>query len=116
MQITKEHLRIIRYIYRKQPVTYRKIHKHFHRINNLESVMDALVFNDYMTRIDEHPADFGEYTDITESTLFRLNTAGIVEVEKHQWFDGEYVVSHILIPIILAVISTLITIFLSQML
>lgn len=114
MLIIKKHLKILRYIYKKKTVSYKKVKKHFRCISDLEQLMDVLVFNGYITKTDEHPRDFGEYTEITDSTLFQLNTAGIVEIERHQWFDSEYVVSHIVIPIVIAVLSTLITIFLSQ--
>ena len=35
-------------------------------------------------------------------------------VESHQWFNAEYIVSHILVPTILAIITTLITLTLTN--
>ena len=46
---------------------------------------------------------------IPDDALISLTKAGIEDVEQHQWFDAEYVLSHILVPIVVSVIATLIT-------
>ena len=48
-----------------------------------------------------------------DDTLFKLSDLGIAEVESKQWFNTQFVLTQIVLPIIIAVITTLITIFLA---
>ncbi|MEY8534644.1 hypothetical protein AALH30_14110 [Blautia pseudococcoides] len=49
-----------------------------------------------------------------EYTTFQLDNLGIAEVEKAQWFNVEFFIKQILLPIVIAVVTTLLTLCLSS--
>ena len=53
--------------------------------------------------------------EIPLTALYSIRELGI-ELDRLKWFNSEYVLSHIVIPIVLSVISTLITLFLTNVL
>ena len=115
MIITKKHLRLLKYIYRHQTVTFNKIKKRKH-IDDLLEVLDLLVRNHYLRQVGGSYTHYGEPIPITDLTCFTLDDLGIAEVESHQWFDFKFILLQIILPIVIAVITTLITIFLTRLL
>ena len=47
--------------------------------------------------------------NIPDTALYFLTDLGIAEVENHQWFDTKFVITQILLPIVLAILTTFIT-------
>lgn len=115
MIITNNDLKILRYIHRQRSgVSRGKLLKKFNYDTTSIERLDAsnYIFHDYDFPCDDDGFPIGS---IPDTAIYRLKTAGIAEIEKHQWFDLEYVISHIVIPIVIAIITTLITIFLTHM-
>ena len=107
--LNKKSFRILRYIYHHKSVTRKQLLKKFSKIDVaslLDGILSQYVFiNNYYT----YEKDGFTYNKICDSTTYSLNADGESYVESHQWFNAEYVVSHILVPTILAIITTLIT-------
>lgn len=116
MQITKHEIKVLKYIYAKHLVSFAQLSKHFHKIPNLSDMLEQLVYHSYIEQIGGYRTNYGEPIPILSETTFRIRPDGAVIVEGKQWFNAEYVLSHICIPILLSVISTLITLCLSHVL
>lgn len=54
--------------------------------------------------------------ELPDDSLVFITTKGRAEIESKFWFTKEYVVSHIVIPIILSILTTLITISVTALL
>lgn len=98
--ITKQQLKLLRYLYRK-PRTVAWIKKKF-KVSDLREICSGMFTLIHTT--DSHFPD-----DCTIS----INQNGIIEVENRQWFNGQFVLTQILLPIAIAIITTLLTLFLS---
>ena len=116
MVITKFELKILKYVYTKKNVSYKKLNNKFSKKPHFSETLDALVYHHYLIQVDGSHTKYGAPIPFMPDTMFAIDSLGVAEVENRQWFDSEYVVSHIIIPIVLAVISTLITLFLSDVL
>lgn len=114
MTITKNELKILKFIYRKKAVSYKALFQKFNPHPCLEDTIEALVRHQYLTQVGGYQNNLGEPIPIQDQTLFTMAPLGSSIVESKQWFNLEYVVSHVVIPIVLAVISTLITLFLTN--
>lgn len=101
--MTKRQLKLLRYLYRK-PRTLYWIKKKFN-ISDLRDIASG-IFHLIRTTDDD-----GE-----ESEIITLSKEGIIEVENRQWFNGQFVLTQILLPIVIAIITTLLTLFLSSLL
>ena len=112
MVITKRLFRILRYIYRHGSVPYSKLSRKFNYPTLLED-LESLVLHRYIAQIGGSRNKYGEPIPILEKTLFTLNDLGIAEVESKQWFNLQFVLTQIVLPIVIAIITTLITIFLA---
>lgn len=44
-----------------------------------------------------------------DNAVLTITKAGLIELESHEWFDLQYVVTNILVPIIIGVASAVIT-------
>ena len=114
MTLTKTHIKILKTIYKKHYVDYKSLQNKFHKYNDFTNMLECLIRNNYIIQIGGSTNCYGEPISFTDETLFKIDSLGSAEVEQTQWFNTEYIVSHILIPIVLAVISTLITLFLTN--
>lgn len=112
MVITKQHFKILKYVYRHKTVSYQKLRQHFKKIDLL-SPLDQFIRSRYIIQIGGYLNKYGEPIPITDSTYFKLDDLGIAEVESKQWFNFQFVLLQIILPIVIAIITTLITIFLS---
>lgn len=114
MMLNKKSFRILQYIYRHKSVSRKQLLKKFSKIDAaslLDGVLAQYVFVDnYYT----YEKGGFTYHKICDSSTYSLNADGESYVESHQWFNAEYVVSHILVPTILAIITTLITLTLTN--
>lgn len=108
MLLPKHQRKILKYIYRK-PRTRKKLLKHFRK---LDIEKELLLLNDarYIS-YKPHPAkDSQGYPceEISLDAIYKIENAGRIDVESSQFFDAEYFLSHILIPIIVGVLSSVI--------
>ena len=112
MKLTKRTLRILRYLYRrKSGTTYIELKNKFG-----ESMILKLIHSKYITHNYVYPKNSNGFPvgDISDETLCFITDLGISEVEQRQWFDGKFILTQILLPIVIAIITTLITLFLSS--
>lgn len=116
MIITKNELKIMKYIFSKKSASYAQLLHRFPKRNDLVNTLEQLVYNQYLEQVGGYRTNYGEPIQINEQTIFKLKPSGLALVESKQWFNAEYVLSHICIPILISVISTLITIVLAGVL
>lgn len=114
MIITKEILAVLRYIYRKKSVSYLKLQKRFKKQMLSKDTLFMLACKSYILQSDSYITEDGGPAPITEYTTFQLDNLGIAEVEKAQWFNVEFFIKQILLPIVIAVVTTLLTLCLSS--
>lgn len=115
MIITKHSLRILKFIYHRKSVTYSQLNDKF-KESTLRETLDTLIRNHYVIQIGGYINKYGEPVPICENTLFKLNELGIAEVESKQWFNLQFVLLQIILPIVIAIATTLITISLTALL
>lgn len=116
MILTKTEIKILKFVYAHESVSFKSLCKKFSENLNLTDTLQQLVFQHYLIQIGGQQNNCGDPIPITSETLFTMDSLGSSEVERRQWFNTEYVISHIAVPILLAVISTLITLFLTNVL
>lgn len=109
MIVTKKHLKLLQYVYRKNIISYSDIMKKFKRNNHIKETTEELLYNNYLSCVHGTINTDGDLVELTDSTLIQLEPLGIAEVEKHQWFDSQYVLSSLIIPVIVGVTSSLVT-------
>ena len=116
MILTKAEIKILKFTYSHESVSYRVLKKKFSKYPDIHTTLEQLVHYHYLIQIGGSQNNYGEPIPISDTTLFAMDSLGFAEVETRQWFNAEYIVSHIVVPIILAVITTLITLFLTSVL
>lgn len=109
MTITKRSLCVLKYIYRKRIVTYSQLNQKFRHRTDLHETVTELLHAKYIGQLGGSYNKYGEPLPIENLTKFKLENAGIVEVESNQWFTSEYVLTSLIIPIIVGVASSVIT-------
>ena len=114
MIITKADMKILKFVYSNHSVSFGRLKQKFSKRFDLSDSLEILVYNKYLTQIGGSQDNMGNPIPITDETIFTMDSIGAAEVESKQWFNTEYVVSHILVPIILAVLSTLLTLILTS--
>ena len=115
MTITKYYLHSLRYLYHQRSASYFNLSKKFKR-PELQEALDALIRNGYVVQIGGFINEYGEPIPILDDTLLKLSDLGIAEVESKQWFNLQFVLLQIVLPIAIAIITTLITIYLTALL
>ncbi|GEM_PF-1589145 len=116
MIINKAETKLLKYVYKRKTVSYKSLERKFSKYQNLHESIESLVYHHYLIQVGGHQSNLGKPIPITDETLFSMDSLGSSIVESKQWFDTEYVVSHIIVPIVLAVISTLLTLLLTSVL
>lgn len=108
MNIEKKQLKILNYLYRK-PRKRHQLLKKFKK-NHIENALEALCNLNYLSYspLPEKDADGFRTGEISSEAVYVLTTQGKIEVEANQFFDLEYVISHILVPILVGVTSSVI--------
>lgn len=101
--MTKKQLKLLKYLYKK-PRTVRWIKEKF-QVSSLREICEG-IFTLIKTTDGYHHDD----------CIVSISKNGIIEVESRQWFDLKFVLLQIILPIVIAVISTLTTIFLTALL
>ena len=112
METLKDDLKIFRYIYSKRAVSLKKLKKHFKSRSDIPDVIRGMLSSDYITIVSGiDKSILGG--PIPDSCILNLTGKGAAMVEENQWFNGQFVLLQIVLPIVIAIITTLITIFLS---
>lgn len=112
MKPLKDDLKIFRYIYSKRAVSFGNLKKHFKNRSDIPEVIRGMLSSDYITIVSgiDKPILGGP---IPDSCILNLTGKSAAIVEENQWFNGQFVLLQIVLPIVIAIITTLITIFLS---
>ncbi len=112
MEPLKDDLKIFRYIYSKRAVSFANLKNHFKNRSDIPEVIRGMLSSDYLTIVSGiNKPIFGG--PIPDRCILTLTGKGAAEVESRQWFNGRFVLLQIVLPIVIAIITTLITIFLS---
>lgn len=105
--ITKNDVKILNSVYRhrKNGVTFAYLSGKF----SSERVYQLINAN-YLSCTRETKKTIGIPCDlITEKSIVSLSDLGLAEVESHQWFDVKYFLTQIVLPILIGVISSILT-------
>lgn len=96
--LTKEQFKIVKYVYKK-PRTFKQIRQKLHvSPDELRFLFHGIW--DYISH-SESP--------LSDTVLISIRPRGKALVENSHFFDLEYFLSHILIPILVGIISAVIT-------
>lgn len=111
MEPLKDDLKIFRYIYSKRAVSFANLKNHFKNRSDIPEVIRGMLSSDCLTIVTgiDKPICGGP---IPDRCILTLTGKGAAEVESRQWFNVQYVFSSIIVPIIIGVVSSLITAFL----
>lgn len=112
--LSKSDLKILRYISRrKHGVTRGKLLKLTKSsANPIDSLCNmGYIQHDYVFPRDKSGFPIGSMPD---SAIYQLTKAGKIEVESHEWFNLQYVISQILVPIVIALLTCALTLLFSQ--
>lgn len=117
MLLAHRDIKVLKYIRRhKSGVSKEKLLKRFSSRLPILHILEKLCKLDLIHHDCRLPQALSGYIigEIPLTTLYSISELGIIELDRLKWFDTEYVLSHIVIPIVLAIISTLITLFLTN--
>lgn len=108
MNIEKKQLKILNYLYRKPRKRYQLLKK-FKKID-ISNYLNILCDINYLSfyPLPERDSDGFYSGNISDEATYSLTPKGRIEVESNQFFDLEYVISHILVPILVGVSSSVI--------
>lgn len=109
MIITKYELKILKFVYAKKTISYKALSKKFSKYSNLQDTLESLTYHHYLVQVGGHQNNMGEPIPITDKTLFTMDSLGSSEVESKQWFNLQYVLTALILPIIVGVASSAIT-------
>ncbi len=109
MIITKSTLAILQYINKKKTVSYKTIKRKFKKNADLKDILEKLAYKHFIIQVGGSFTNCGEPIEITDKTLFQLDDLGFAEVERQQFFNLEYFLSHIAIPVAVGILSSVIT-------
>ena len=98
--MTKRQLKLLKYLYKK-PRTAAWVMKKF-KVSDIREICSGIY--EYLRTTD----DDGEECD-----LLSISSKGIIAVEATQWFNPQFALLQIVLPIAIAIITTLTTIFLT---
>ena len=116
MEITKDELRILRYIYSKRTISFEKLKEHFQKYSNISEIIRNMLSDGYITIASglDRPL---LWNTLPDSCILIMSGKGAVVVESQKWFNWEFIVKELVFPIIVSVIvsviTTLITLFLT---
>lgn len=109
MEPLKDDLKIFRYIYSKRAVSFANLKNRFKNRSDISEVIRDMLSSGYLTIVSGIDKPILGGLPIPDSCIMTLTGKGAAEVESRQWFDAQYVFSSIIVPIIVGVVSSLIT-------
>lgn len=106
MFVSKSDIKILKYLYRHhRPVTYGALVKKY----NSDSV-DHLMSDGFLDCPSSYAYHDGVFADVfTDDTSVSLTNSGICAVEDRQWFDVKYLLTQIIVPILVGIVSAVVT-------
>lgn len=103
--LTKQQVKLFRKLRRMNPIPRRKLL----RIMRQEDIelwqAQGILHCDQMPPVDKSGFAIG---DVPISATYTLTDLGYATVEQYDWFDWQYVVTYIIVPIIIGVASSVI--------
>lgn len=117
MLLAHRDIKVLKYIRRhKSGISKEKLLKKFSSKLPILDILEKLCNLDLICHNYTFPRNSSGYIigEVPLTALYSISELGIIELDRLKWFDTEYVLSHIVIPIVLAIISTLITLFLTN--
>lgn len=107
MVIIKKHIKILNYIHRHRDNSHALLLSKFNPRD-----IEALTSSQYISCDFQFESDADGFNKgvISPYANYTVTHLGISEIEKHQWFDLQYFSTHIVVPIVIAIITTLLTI------
>lgn len=112
MIITKFETKILKCLSNKK-LSFQILNRKFHKYERFQKTLEDLVTHNYIEQIGGSKNQYGEPIPFFPETTFTLTNLGRSIAESKEWFTWEYIVSHIIIPVVIAIISTLLTLFLT---
>lgn len=114
--LTKYDFKILHYIYcRHNGVSRAKLLKKFKRNTKSIDVLCNLnyISHDYTFPLDKDGFPVGS---LPNTAIYKIEMRGIAEIESHQWFNAQYMFTSLIVPIIVGVMSSVITALLLKLL
>lgn len=114
-ELTNRELKILKFIKNHKSLTYSNIYKKFPDFKDLyHRFYNGIHFID----IDDPCNDVMgcEYDDSNNPIICTVSRDGNLYLDSKKWFNAQYVVTSIIIPILLGVVSALITTVLTHVL
>ena len=106
MIVSNKTRKIIKYVNKKEPVSYKKLTRHFKKYHGLQDDVDSLIYSEYIASTSDKYTEDGEPTPLTDETMLISTPLGLNEDETHRFFNVEYVLSHIIIPLLIGIIGS----------
>jgi hypothetical protein len=103
--ILKKHLRVLRRV-RRFPSTYSALTRRFGKPLVDSLLSSGRIRAEYAAEYDEDGFPVG---DIPGSASCVLTEQGFSDVESKDWFDLQYLITHVVAPIVIGVASAIIT-------
>ena len=115
MILIKNHIKIIKYIAKHPYCDFSKIKSHFKKMPSFEKHFETLRINNYIQPENGNQDKYGDWVP-NNSSPYIVTDLGTSVCEANKLFTPDFWVKDIILPIIIAIITTLITIFLSALL
>lgn len=113
-QITKQEYKILHMFYKKSPISVELINAYTNKHPKTTNSFRFLHTNGFI----EFTPDIKNHIVVGTKDEIRITDKGrkaySLYKELHHWFDLKFVVTNIILPIVIAIITTLITLFLSN--
>lgn len=106
--ITNQMISIMKFIYKKKSVSFYKLSKKF-KSDDLKTLLETLIYNNYVIQVGGSINCYGEPKEIVNDTLFQVSASGIAEIESHQWFNFQYIITSVIVPIVVGTLSSILT-------
>ena len=112
MSISKSDIKILKYLYHKhRPISYGALAKKYN-----SDAVDRLMNDGLLDSPTSYAYHDGVFADaLTDDTAISLTKTGECAVEDRQWFDVKYLLTQIIVPILVGIVSAVVTAILLRM-
>lgn len=102
--LTKSQIKALKYVYRHNNIYLGTLKKKF------PNDVDTLLRNNYLSCPRSGTQFDGVYVPVyKDSSKVTLTDTGICEVEQSHWFDVRYLLTQIVVPILVGIVSAVVT-------
>lgn len=113
-EITKQEYKVLRIFYKNNPISFEWINAYTSKHPKTKEHFRLLHKNGFI----EYVSDIENHIVVGRKNEIQITDKGrkaySLYKEFHQWFDLKFVITNILLPIVIAIITTIITICLSN--